>query len=126
MRLDGHFLEPLLGSTMPWLYANSYLWTLVGFVGNFLFGSRFIFQWIASEKKQRVVVPGHFWQLSFYGSVLNLFYAMHLDSAPLILGVAALPIIYGRNLILLRRTRDHHVSTDEDVGPSLQPAEARV
>ena len=49
------------------------------------------------------MVPGYFWQLSFWGSVLNLIYAMHLDSAPLLLGVAALPFIYGRNLVLLKR-----------------------
>ena len=103
MRLDGHFLEPWLGGVIPWLYMSSLWWTIIGFAGNFLFGSRFFFQWIASERRQCVVVPAHFWHLSFYGSVLNLFYALHLDSAPLLLGVAALPFIYGRNLVLLRR-----------------------
>jgi lipid-A-disaccharide synthase-like uncharacterized protein len=105
MRLDGHFLEPWLGHILPWVYMSSSWWTAIGFLGNFLFGSRFFFQWIASEKKRCVVVPAHFWHLSFYGSLLNLFYALHLDSAPLIFGVAALPIIYGRNLILLKRNR---------------------
>jgi lipid-A-disaccharide synthase-like uncharacterized protein len=122
MRLDGHFLEPWLGSTIPWLYTSSFVWTVIGFVGNFLFGSRFFFQWIASEKKRCLVVPGHFWQLSFYGSVLNLLYALHLDSAPLIFGVAALPIIYGRNLVLLRRTRKKELPPEEPVGHALKPA----
>jgi lipid-A-disaccharide synthase-like uncharacterized protein len=89
---------------LPWLYASTWWWTAVGFAGNILFGSRFIFQWLESEKRGSVVVPTYFWHLSFWGSVLNLFYAFHLDSAPLIVGVAALPIIYGRNLVLLRRT----------------------
>ena len=89
---------------MPWLYASTWWWTAVGFAGNILFGSRFIFQWLESEKRKSLVVPPYFWHLSFWGSVLNLFYAFHLDSAPLILGVAALPIIYGRNLVLLRRS----------------------
>ena len=99
------FLQPALGGFLPWLYWNSVLWTVVGFAGNILFGSRFVFQWLASEKKHCVVVPPYFWQLSFWGSVLNLFYALHLDNAPLIFGVIVLPFIYGRNLFLLRQTR---------------------
>jgi lipid-A-disaccharide synthase-like uncharacterized protein len=99
----GTFLQPWLSHAMPWLYVSTWWWSAVGFAGNILFGSRFIFQWVASERKRTLVVPGYFWQLSFWGSVLNLFYALHLDSAPLLLGVAALPFIYGRNLVLLRR-----------------------
>ncbi len=104
MNNSGQFLEPLLGEWLPWLYVSSWWWSGVGFAGNILFGSRFIFQWLESERKQCVVVPAHFWHLSFWGSVLNLFYALHLDSAPLLLGVAALPFIYGRNLVLLGRS----------------------
>jgi lipid-A-disaccharide synthase-like uncharacterized protein len=99
----GHFLEPSLMGVAPWLYASSWWWSAIGFAGNILFGSRFIFQWLASERKRSLVVPAHFWHLSFWGSVLNLLYALHLDSAPLLLGVAALPFIYGRNLVLLKR-----------------------
>lgn len=104
MNLDHGFLESFLGGWLPWLYLNSYWWTAVGFTGNILFGSRFFFQWLSSEKRKRVVVPAYFWHLSFWGSVLNLFYALHLDSAPILLGVAALPFIYGRNLVLLYRS----------------------
>src|SRR3954465_12408856 len=96
------FLAPVLGPYLPFLYWNSLIWTCVGFAGNILFGSRFIFQWLASERKHAVVVPAYFWHLSFWGSVLNLLYSFHLDNAPLILGVIALPFIYGRNLFLLR------------------------
>ena len=103
MNSAGTFLEPWLRGAAPWLYASTWWWTAVGFAGNILFGSRFLLQWLASEKKKSVVVPPYFWHLSFWGSVLNLFYALHLDSAPLLLGVAALPFIYGRNLVLLRR-----------------------
>ena len=103
MNNPGTFLEPWLVGPMPWLYASTWWWSAVGFAGNILFGSRFILQWLASERKGSLVVPGYFWQLSFWGSVLNLIYAMHLDSAPLLLGVAALPFIYGRNLVLLKR-----------------------
>jgi lipid-A-disaccharide synthase-like uncharacterized protein len=104
MNSAGTFLEPWLRAAMPWLYVSTWWWTALGFAGNILFGSRFIFQWLESERKNKIVVPAYFWHLSFWGSVLNLLYAFHLDSAPLILGVAALPFIYGRNLVLLRRS----------------------
>ena len=104
MNNSGHFLQGMLQGAVPWLYASTWWWSAVGFAGNILFGSRFILQWIESERKNRLVVPAYFWHLSFWGSVLNLVYAMHLDSAPLLLGVVALPFIYGRNLVLLRRT----------------------
>jgi lipid-A-disaccharide synthase-like uncharacterized protein len=103
MNNPGTFLEPLLENAMPWLYASTWWWSALGFAGNILFGSRFILQWLESEKRQSLVVPPYFWHLSFWGSVLNLIYALHLDSAPLLLGVAALPFIYGRNLVLLKR-----------------------
>jgi lipid-A-disaccharide synthase-like uncharacterized protein len=105
MNADNQFLQLYLGGALPWLYVSTYWWTAVGFAGNLLFGSRFLLQWLASEKRRELVVPDYFWHLSFWGSLINLVYALHLDSAPLIFGVAALPLIYGRNLVLLYRTR---------------------
>src|SRR5262245_6107538 len=102
---NGHFLQPYLGAWVPILYTSSYFWTILGFVGNLLFSSRFLFQWIASEKRKTLFVPAHFWQLSFWGSVINLVYAFHIDNAPIIFGVIALPFIYGRNLVLLHRSQ---------------------
>ena len=124
MKNAGTFLQPYLQAALPWLYVSSWWWTALGFAGNILFGSRFFFQWLASEKKKSLVVPTYFWHLSFWGSVLNLFYAMHLDSAPILLGVIALPFIYGRNLVLLRRGRLDHKNEGEslNVAPSRAPA----
>ena len=93
------WLEPLLGR---WLYADSTLWTVVGFLGAAIFGSRFLLQWLQSEKEKKLVVPWYFWHLSFWGSVLNLLYFLHLDKAPLILGNCFLPFLYGRNILFLR------------------------
>lgn len=107
----------------PWLYASTWWWTFVGFAGNILFGSRFILQWLASEKKGTLVVPGYFWHLSFWGSVLNLVYALHLDSAPLLLGTAALPFIYGRSIVLLNRgTR--RAAEEERSAVGMRPSQA--
>jgi len=93
-------LQPMVGS---WLYAESLWWTGLGFAGAAVFGSRFLLQWLTSEREKTLVVPWYFWHLSFWGSSLNLVYAMHLDKAPLIAGTLALPILYGRNLVLLKR-----------------------
>lgn len=123
--IEGKFLEPFLAQYLPWLYRDTYLWTAVGFAGNIMFSSRFLLQWLASERKRCVVVPAHFWHLSFWGSMLNLFYVLHLDSAPLICGVIALPIIYGRNLILLKRNGYHtEVETPAQKPEHLVPAKA--
>ena len=98
-------LKPLLGEMLPWLYADSILWTAVGLTGAGVFSSRFLLQWLQSEKEKQLVVPVYFWHLSFWGSTLNLIYALHIDKLPIILGCCFLPILYGRNLILLRRSR---------------------
>lgn len=94
------FLEPFVGS---WLYRDSAMWTAVGFLGAAIFGSRFVLQWFQSEKEKKLVVPWYFWHLSFWGSVLNLLYFLHLDKAPLILGNCFLPFLYGRNIFFLRK-----------------------
>jgi lipid-A-disaccharide synthase-like uncharacterized protein len=101
----GSFLEPLLGGLLPWLYADSRWWTVFGLLGNLMFSSRFLIQWLYSEKLRRVVVPPVFWHLSFWGSLIALLYAFHVDKLPVILGYFFLPILYARNLILLARGR---------------------
>ena len=97
----------------------------MGFCGNALFSSRFVLQWLSSEKKGSLVVPVYFWHLSFWGSVLNVIYAFHIDNAPIIFGVIALPFIYGRNLVLLGRTKrpDEVVEKPKESGrPTLAPS----
>lgn len=127
--VTGQFLQPALQTWMPWLYNHSYWWTVFGFLGNALFSSRFLLQWLASEKKRSLVVPAYFWHLSFWGSVINVIYAFHIDNAPIIFGVIALPFIYGRNLVLLRRTKNPETvaqpvteSGVEQPRPSLAPS----
>jgi lipid-A-disaccharide synthase-like uncharacterized protein len=95
------FLSPYLSAYMPWLYWNSIWWTVLGFVAGFTFSGRFILQWFHSEKAKKVVVPALFWHLSFWGSVLNMIYLIHVDRAPLIFANFFLPFLYGRNLYLL-------------------------
>jgi lipid-A-disaccharide synthase-like uncharacterized protein len=99
------FLNPVLGSIVPWLYHDSLFWTVFGLMGNLLFSLRFIVQWLYSEKRKELVVPAIFWHLSFWGSVIALIYAFHVDKLPIILGYFFLPMLYARNLVLLARGR---------------------
>ena len=102
---DPHgFIQPFLGERWPWLYHDSIYWTVVGLLGNGLFSSRFIVQWLHSEKHKRLIVPPIFWHLSFWGSVISLVYAFHVDKLPVILGYVFLPFLYARNLRLLRHS----------------------
>ena len=42
----------------------------------------------------------------FWGSVVSLIYAVHIDKLPVILGYVFLPVLYARNLVLLGRDRN--------------------
>jgi len=99
------FLQPILGGALPWLYTDSYLWTAFGLLGNVIFSSRFVIQWLYSEKRKQLLVPPIFWHLSFWGSAIALIYALHIDKLPVILSFCFLPFLYFRNLVLLRRGR---------------------
>lgn len=98
------FLEPHLAPlTGAWLYADSMWWTAVGFLGGGLFSARFLIQWLTTERHGRLTVPPAFWYCSFWGSVINTVYLIHVDKAPLIFMNAFLPFLYLRNLIFLWR-----------------------
>lgn len=78
---------------------------LVGIAGQILFSSRFIVQWIASERKRDSVVPVSFWYLSIVGGALTAVYAAwRRDPIFLVAQLSGL-IVYARNLMLIRRRR---------------------
>ena len=79
------------------------LWLVVGFVGQALFGSRFLVQWIVSERKGESVVPRAFWYLSLGGAALLLAYAIWRQDPVFILGQSFGFLVYTRNLILIAR-----------------------
>lgn len=80
-------------------------WLIVGFSGQVLFFSRFLVQWLKSEREGRSTVPKAFWYLSLGGGCLLLSYAIHLQDPVFVLGQTAGAFVYVRNLILLRRPR---------------------
>ena len=73
-------------------------WFVLGFVGQAFFVSRFLIQWLASERAGRSVFPVAFWYLSLIGGVTLLAYAIHLRDPVFILGQATGAFIYLRNL----------------------------
>jgi lipid-A-disaccharide synthase-like uncharacterized protein len=78
-------------------------WLIFGLCGQAIFASRFIVQWIASERKKRSVIPLSFWWLSIAGSVTLLTYAIYQKDPVFILGQSTGVLIYLRNLYLLKR-----------------------
>ena len=73
----------------------------IGFVGQGLFASRFVFQWIASEKKGESFIPLIFWYLSIFGGIGLLTYAIFRKDPVIIVGQSFGIFIYLRNLILI-------------------------
>ncbi len=73
----------------------------IGFLGQGLFASRFIFQWIYSEKKGESYIPIIFWYLSIFGGIGLLTYAIFRKDPVIIIGQLFGIFIYLRNLILI-------------------------
>jgi len=81
------------------------VWAGIGFVGQAVFGIRFLIQWLRSEQEGRSVIPIAFWYCSLVGGVTLFLYAVHLQAWPLVLG-QGLPLpIYLRNLWMIYRDR---------------------
>ncbi len=82
-------------------------WTLIGWLANVIFSSRFIVQWYATEKRKQVTVPVLFWWLSLAGSLLFLAYAVFYDQHHVIIFAYAFSWIpYIRNLVIHRRHKN--------------------
>ena len=74
------------------------LWIVIGFAGQFFFFSRFIVQWLYSEKQKKSVIPESFWYLSILGGAILLFYALHRHDPVFILGQFVGLFVYFRNV----------------------------
>jgi len=78
-------------------------WLLFGLLGNVAFASRFLLQWLASERAGDSVVPVAFWYLSIAGSLILLAYAIHLRNPVFTLAYLPNAFVYFRNLALIRK-----------------------
>ncbi len=80
-------------------------WLVFGLAAQLVFGSRFLLQWIASERAGRSVMPLSFWFLSIAGGMMTLVYGLVRREPVIIFGQALSTIIYLRNLMLILRER---------------------
>ena len=78
----------------------------IGFLGQGLFASRFIIQWIYSEKKGESSIPLIFWYLSIFGGIGLLTYAIFRKDPVIILGQSFGLFIYLRNLFLIYNSKN--------------------
>jgi len=90
------------------LESNELFFLLVGFVGQSIFASRFIVQWIYSEKRGESSIPIIFWYLSIIGGVSLLVYAIFRKDPVIILGQSFGILVYTRNLILIYRKKNEN------------------
>ena len=79
--------------------SNKYL-LFWGLLGQAVFTSRFIYQWIYSEKIKQSVFPPGFWIISILGALLISSYAFYLHLYPIIIGHAIGMLVYIRNLMI--------------------------
>ena len=83
------------------------LWLIVGFLGQGLFASRFVVQWLRSEWERRSTIPIAFWYLSIAGGMILLSYAIYREDPVFIAGQSLGILIYGRNLYFIRGEQHH-------------------
>ena len=83
------------------------IFLIIGFLGQGLFASRFIVQWIFSEKKGESAIPVVFWYLSIFGGLGLLTYAIFRKDPVIITGQAFGIVIYIRNLILIYKKNNY-------------------
>jgi lipid-A-disaccharide synthase-like uncharacterized protein len=78
------------------------IWVCIGFLGQAVFGMRFVVQWIASERRKRSYIPVVFWYLSILGSSVLLAYAIYRLDPVFIAGQSLNMVIYFRNIYLIQ------------------------
>ena len=102
--MAGQFLDP-----RTWQWDTL---AILGFCGQALFASRFIFQWIASERRKRSHIPVQFWWLSLCGGGIVTIYGLLRRDPVIIFGQAPGLIVYARNLVLIHRHAEQHPTED--------------
>lgn len=84
---------------------NYWLWKTIGFAGIGTFGTRFVVQWLYSEKHKESRVPTIFWWQSLVGTSLCLAYFLRQQDWVGIAGYVLNVIPYSRILVLVYRKK---------------------
>ena len=98
-------------------------WKIIGWSGNLIFGLRFVWQWIASERAKKSIIPPGFWEISLLGSIIYTSYFIFYrhDSVGIISNLLPLPL-YARNVFLHWR----HARNDKKVQDSANKEDSLV
>jgi lipid-A-disaccharide synthase-like uncharacterized protein len=88
------------------------LWPIVGLIGQAVFFSRFLVQWIASERQKKSVIPNSFWFLSIAGSSMTLIYAIWRRDPVFTIAQSVGMIVYVRNIMLIRQHKARQSDPD--------------
>ena len=98
-------------------------WKIIGWSGNLIFGLRFVWQWIASERAKKSIIPPGFWEISLLGSIIYTSYFIFYrhDSVGIISNLLPLPL-YARNVFLHWR----HARNDKKVQESANKEDSLV
>lgn len=101
---------------------NYILWKTIGFSGLGLYQSRWLVQWLHSEKHKESRVPVAFWWLSIGGALLCLLYFLRQQDSVGVAGYVFSVVPYTRNLMLVyaQRRREAAMPRGFDVGESKQ------
>jgi len=65
---------------LAWTGLHITPWKLIGYVGTFMFGGRWLVQFFASRRAGKPVIPRVFWYMSIVGSLMTLSYFLFSDS----------------------------------------------
>jgi lipid-A-disaccharide synthase-like uncharacterized protein len=90
---------------------------ILGIIGQTVFATRFMLQWIASEKKGESTIPQAFWWCSIVGGSMTLTYGFLRAELPIIMGQLFANLVYVRNLVLIYRKKridEADIGTDDD------------
>jgi len=82
------------------------VWIYLGFLGQALFGLRFLIQWWASEKHGASIIPDAFWYTSIPAAAVLLSYAIWREDPVFIINEALCLAIFIRNVTLLKRKKN--------------------
>lgn len=87
------------------------IWLGIGFFGQTMFFTRWLVQWLASERSEESHVPITFWYMSLAGGLITLAYALYRQDPVFIAGQSVGAFVYLRNLMLIQR-KDKQVAGD--------------
>jgi lipid-A-disaccharide synthase-like uncharacterized protein len=102
---------------MSWFltwFATMNVWKAFGLLGQAVFGSRFLVQWLASGRLGKSVIPLAFWYLSFFGGLITFFYAIYIEEPVFIIAQFGGIVIYSCNLFFIYK---EHRATHGFMGP---------